>query len=358
MKKLLVVMCIYNEFEVMRRSVESVLKNTTGEFDCVMVYNHPPEQPKLLEWLGKCRSNYYIDNPGTPNVINILDPGCNMGCHGGFNYAVDNMNNIVKKLGYEFIAKVDDDTIVPKGWNEPMMKVIKLDYDIGYIASINQSDRQGANCKKKKVHEYHLEIPRQGAVSFSCVMFHHKVLERVGLLSTDNVVRVNKKVCPDDNLFGGEEINYQRRIRQRGKYGAYITDMIALHVGHEERKDVDYMLWKVWYGYLGKTQEDYPAFKKNRLQLTEAYRAALGFDYDWWKINAIKKLIEFNCRDALPMIKDIKTKNPEIRKLKAVAAKQLKTPVCKQMVARIKQRRQAWKTKRMLKEKLGKITTN
>lgn len=323
MKKLLVVMNIYNEIELVERSIKSVAQNTKGEFDFVLVYNHPPDMK--LRKLKALIKEY---------KITVLDPGRNLGCHEGFNYGVKQTNPDWQqgKWEYEYIAKIDDDTIVPLGWDEPMIRVFDLDYHLAYISAVNLGARQGRNFKKRTLRDYlgdrqivkhHIEIPREGVVGFSCVVFPVKTLDRVGLLSTENVFRANRRKCGEDNLFMGEEQNYSSRVRRKGRYGAYLTDVDVVHIDNGERKDTDYLVWKFWYGYLGRTTEDYPTFRKNKLQLSEAYRGLLGHS-EWWQKIAIRRLTELKCHDALPMIEAIKTEDPATIKLIEEAKKKLK----------------------------------
>lgn len=242
--KILIITCIYNNIELVRETIESVKKNTLGEFEHVLVYNHPP-YPEVKE---------YIYNSG----CTIVDPMENIGCHRGFNFAFSSC----KGDGFDFVVKLDDDTIVPYGWNGPMMEVLEIDDNLAYVASINQNAKQGSDFVERVVGKYTIEIPKSGCVGFSCVMFPMWTLEKIGILSKMRT------------LYGGEELDFLERVRGHGKYGAYIKDVTAFHLGNETRDD-DYVLWKYVYGYQGYTNKDLIEFKKDRQALIKGYTAWL-----------------------------------------------------------------------------------
>ena len=56
----------------------------------------------------------------------------------------------IKSYAPDFIVKLDDDTIVPENWNEPMMSVLNADSRLAYISSVNKSAKQGGNFEIKR----------------------------------------------------------------------------------------------------------------------------------------------------------------------------------------------------------------
>lgn len=260
-KKLLIITCIYNKLHLVRDCIEAVKKNTTGNYEHVLVYNHPP-YPDIKE---------YIDKSGAI----VLDPLKNIGCHRGFNFAFDFKGD----QGFNYVVKLDDDTIVPENWNEPMMEVLEQDDRLAYISSINKNAKQGGDFAEIKAGKYTIEIPRTGVVGFSCVMFPIQILNEIGTLSKINT------------LYGGEELDFLERVRDAGKYGGYIKEIVAYHLGNECR-EIDYVLWKYVYGYLGFTNKDFISFKEDRTELIKGYTIWLDADNEDLKNMAKKRLEE------------------------------------------------------------------
>ena len=75
----------------------------------------------------------------------------------------------------------------------------------------------------------------------------------------------------DPSLYGGEELDFQNRVQKRGKYGAYIREIEAHHLGNECR-DSDYVLWKYLYGYMGIISDDFSTFKNDRIRVIAGYK--------------------------------------------------------------------------------------
>ena len=239
-KRLLIITCVYNNLSLVKDCIKSVAENTTGEFMHVLVYNYP-DNKEILEYLEQ-------------EKITVLDPGKNIGCHRGFNFGFERS----KHYNPDFIVKLDDDTTVPKNWNLPMMEVLEQEKNLAYLSSINKSAKQGSDFIERKIGKYTIEIPKSGVVGFSCVMFPAATLNQIGVLSKIKT------------LYGGEELDFLERVRDAGKFGGYIKEVIAFHAGNENR-DYDYVLWKYVYGYLGFTNKDFIDFKKDRVDLIKYY---------------------------------------------------------------------------------------
>jgi len=239
--KLLIISTIYNSLELVRGCVEHVKKNTTGDYEHILVFNHPP-CPNVKE---------YIDLSGAT----VFDPNENIGCHRGFNFALSFREN----HNITHVVKLDDDTLVPKNWNEPMMECLELDQDLAYISSINDSAKQGfGNLIERQLGKYTIQIPKSGCVGFSCVMFPIETLNKIGTLSKINT------------LYGGEELDFLERVKAANKYGAYLKENPAFHLDNENR-DVDFVLWKFVYGFQGFTNKDFVEFKRDRQELIKGY---------------------------------------------------------------------------------------
>jgi len=260
-KKLFVITCVYNKLDLVRACVEAVKQNTTGNYEHVLVYNHPP-YPEIKK---------YINQSGAT----VIDPLKNVGCHRGFNFAFD----FRKDQGFDYVVKLDDDTIVPKKWNYPMMEVLNQDARLAYLSSIDDSAKQGGDFVERKIGNYTIQIPRVGCVGFSCVMFPIQTLNDIGTLSKVNT------------LYGGEELDFLERVRGAGKYGAYIKEITAFHLGNENRES-DYVLWKYVYGYQGFTNKDFIEFKNDRQELVKGYTGWLEDDNEALREMAKKRLEE------------------------------------------------------------------
>lgn len=259
MAKLLIITTVYNRLPLVRQCVEAVLKNTKGKYLLGLVYNNPPydDVEPYLDAIEKKHSG---------NVV-VLKPGVNLGCHRGFNYGYEQLANNSK-----YVVKLDDDTIVGKNWNTPMMGVLRRDRQLAYLAA-NINTKHGSKFYIKKIDRYTIEIPQKGAVGFSCVMFPVRAIKQIGLL-------MNR-----DNLYGGEERDYLIRTRERGLYGAYLREVTVHHLDNEDR-DIDYALWKFWYGYLNKTELDFETFRQDKAERELAWTFMLNYNNDWWRVKA------------------------------------------------------------------------
>jgi len=275
-KILLIISCIYNNQPLVQQCVEAVMKNTnTQDLECyyVLVNNHPQDE-HTLDYLKTSQILDFNRNIKTK----LIDPGENIGCHRGFNYGYLYAQNRLNLLP-DYVVKLDDDTIVPHDWNLPMIKVLDADPNLAYISSIDQNAKLGSDFKIKKVEHYHLEIPQKYNVGFSCVMFPIRTIKQFGLL-------MNRKT-----LYGHEESEYYTRIKAAGLYGAYIQEMVAQHLGNEDR-DIDYVAWKYWYGLMHATDQDLIGFKANRQELIKCWKHMQTRRELWWQEQAKKRLQE------------------------------------------------------------------
>lgn len=272
MKELLIITCIYNRLPLVKECVEAVRKYTTGEYIHALVYNHPP-YPEVKKYVLLCGSM-------EGSKVIVLDPGKNLGCHDGFNHAFDILYD---EINPDYVVKLDDDTVVPEGWNEPMMEVLDTDMSLAYVSSVDKNAKQGGNFRYKKVGRYTIEMPRIGVVGFSCVMFPGRTIDKFGKLYA----------ARDDSLYGGEEHRYFGCVTEQKMYGAYIQEVVAHHLGNEDR-DIDYVLWKYWYGYMDRTRDDLTKFKNNKKELITAYKHMLTINNEWWRETAARRLEELN----------------------------------------------------------------
>jgi len=271
-KRLLILTCIYNRLPLVRECVEAVLKNTkTTNLNVTfgLVYNYPPE-PDVWNYLVSL-----IQRPARIIKTIILDPHENLGCHRGFNYGYKHLNAPAP----DYVVKLDDDTIVPPGWNLPMMQLLDDDLNLAYISSIDKDARQGIDFKSEKIGKYHIEIPQRFNVGFSCVMFPARTLNQFGLLMDSKT------------LYGGEEEDYHLRVKAAGQYGAYIREVTAQHLKNDDR-DIDYVAWKYWYGYMRATHLDLRGFKNDRRELIRCWEHMLTRKESWWQQQARKRLRE------------------------------------------------------------------
>jgi glycosyltransferase involved in cell wall biosynthesis len=274
-----VVVVAYNNVELVKSVIESVKENTTGVYELIIVDNHSPDQ----------RTRDYIRSI---DGCVLFDPGQNIGCHKGFSFGFE-------KARGDYLVKLDDDTIIKtSGWNDTLIYTIEAwdrvhDAKIAFIAP-DSNVKHGSQQVLHQVpfHElvFQFSQVQGGTLGFSCVMIPRKVYLEFGPLVTMDWHNGALK----DSLYGGEELYYAQKAFSSGKIFGYAMNASVEHLGNEYR-DLDYVLWKYIYGYLGWTTKSLEELKKDREMLIRGYTYWITSSGNGWLMEkgheALKKLI-------------------------------------------------------------------
>jgi len=236
----------YNNVELVKEVIESVKLNTSNDYELIIVDNHSLDS----------RTRDYIRSE---KDCVLLDPGKNLGCHNGFSYAFE------RAQGENFV-KLDDDTVIKtKDWDRMLIETIEAWDKIAFIAP-DSNVRHGSNVATHQFNSLHFDRITGGTLGFSCVMIPRKTYLEFGPLTSMNW----KNGALQNTLYGGEELYYAQIAHAKGRVFGYCMNARVEHLGNEHR-DIDYVLWKYIYGYLGWTTKPLDDFKKDRELLIKGY---------------------------------------------------------------------------------------
>ncbi|MBI4743222.1 MAG: glycosyltransferase, partial [Actinobacteria bacterium] len=229
----------YNTLPIIKKCVGSVFKNTTVDFEYILVNNHPPYEG-LAEYLDDLKNNH--------SNVTIIDPGENVGCHNGYNLAFAQAEG-------DYIVKLDDDTVLPddKEWAQKMIKAFDKVPDLAYLSTDVE-----ANVKiprRTVVKDYGdgiiLEEPSgEDFVGTSCAMFPRKTIDLFGPFQ-------------GRGLYGWEELHYSKQAKKYNLKIAHFPPIKIVHLGRTEESDPAYGLWKFEYGY-GVTTDSLEKWQQER----------------------------------------------------------------------------------------------
>jgi len=111
-----IIITAYNQLEYTKLCVESILKNTTGEYELILINNGSTDGTKGYFQLIKSRKeNVIIINYDNNEIVEDIG------------------NEAVKSAKGEYIVGATNDIIVPKNWLTNMMDCINLSENIGMV---------------------------------------------------------------------------------------------------------------------------------------------------------------------------------------------------------------------------------
>ena len=113
--KVSIIIPVYNNFHITKRCVWSIAKNTGNvPYEIIIADDCSNDETKKIESIIK-------------NVKRIKTES-----NGGF---LLNCNNAAKKANGEYLVFLNNDTVVQKGWLEPLLDLIESDSEIGLVGS-------------------------------------------------------------------------------------------------------------------------------------------------------------------------------------------------------------------------------
>lgn len=244
--KISVICCIYNSQPLARRAIESLVNATEfrkSQVEIVLVDNHSPDERVRDDIF---RLAMFLDVPH----FRVVDPGKNLGCHGGWNFGYQHIHPESK-----YVCKFDDDTeILTQGWAEKMTEALIKIPELGFI-SADIDAKQNNVYSPRTVNGIDIEVAITGVVGFSFVMFRRSDIERWGPMKTGPYCAAGGKPVMTERLYGGEEVYYADHARSEGKLIAHFPSVKCHHMDNSERHP-DYPGWKFFYGYYAWTNKD------------------------------------------------------------------------------------------------------
>lgn len=244
--RLNIAMACFNTLEICKKSIDSVINNTSGEFMLTIIDNKNPDE-RVWDYLAEIEA---------PNV-RVIHLGKNIGCHNA-------INMIMERNNADYFAKIDDDTVVEPEWNERLIEFLEDNQDFAYVGARNanfgnltEQQVMGDSGRMWKVLMGLDGGPQ--AIGFSCVLFRAKTVSLYGPFTPNR-----------EGLYGGEEAPYANIANYRKDRIALLNE--GTHIEHQETIDLDYIVWKFLYGYVGCLKADYEDWKKNKRRMLAGYK--------------------------------------------------------------------------------------
>ena len=230
-----IVTCIYNCLDFVKKAMESVETNTDVVYEHILILNSRNQEVR----------DYIL---GLKNK-KVLVPEKNIGANKGYNWGVESSF-------YDFVTKLDDDVIVPKGWASATMKAFELipklamcatNLDWGKPQSISNLPIAVSKVSDLVIEEV---TEKTGFLGFHCVTFPKKVLIELGEF-------------PTDKLYGGDEYLMYHEALEKQYRMIYLHDFMATHLS--KFKDDVRRRWQM-ESCLGRTHLDFEEWKSEKSQ--------------------------------------------------------------------------------------------
>ncbi|MDE2015960.1 MAG: glycosyltransferase [Patescibacteria group bacterium] len=160
----------------------------------------------------------YLVNNGSRDISGMIrsglaevhNTGKNLGWQGGVNYGV-------KKGKSKYVLFMNDDTQILdhySGWLNTMINIMEKDSSVGAVVPMS-------NCVMHMQNMMIQGLPQRfevGLISGFCVLTRRDIFERIGGL--------------DENLSGGDDIDFSIRIRDAGYKLIVARDVFVFHRGY------------------------------------------------------------------------------------------------------------------------------
>jgi len=216
------IMAVYNELEITKNCLESLIKNTVFPYRLIIIDNGSEEPTK----------NYLIEMKNKFSHFTLIRFEKNLGF-------VKAINTGLKNVDAEFICLVNNDTIFTKGWLSEMVEIMRENKEIGVLNPASNSWSEWPP-KNNSLEEYAEKISlRKGqwqeasyCIGF-CMMFRKDILDKVGYL--------------DDSYGMGylEETDFCRRVQKLNYFCGIAKGAYVYHLGGQTFKKFSNS--RVWY---------------------------------------------------------------------------------------------------------------
>lgn len=250
-----VVITAYNPLSLLATSLASLLGTVGPEAEIIVVDNHSPFSG-VREYLS--RLSHLTDR------LRVLDPGRNLGCHGGSNFGS-------REARGEYLVKMDDDQVPPPGVLPVMARALRENPDLAYLSLPWPPIRPEAN--------------RHGD-GYSLAVDPEFVFFGVTMLSRELWAR--EFIFDDGRLYGFEDLYYWSRAHALGLKAGYLVSHPSRHLGRGgQDPEPLYGVYKVAYAW-GLTSVDYPSWLREAVW-DGALDAALLNVYPWEAVSALRE---------------------------------------------------------------------
>jgi len=204
MKKVALLLLTYNRLEYTKLMLEQLWRNTPlGLYDLTIVDNPSPRDDTRKYLIDVCK-----DKPDIRLILNEKNEGLSPPTNRFWRESKDK---------YEFLGKVDNDTLVPKGWLEEFLRTMDKLPQLVMISAIHFWDWK-PDMPLQIINGIRLYFPSH--TGGCCYLMRSSVIDKVGYLNEH-----------DGCIFGWTL--YQNQIRKRGFLLAYHHDIHVELLGGE-----------------------------------------------------------------------------------------------------------------------------
>lgn len=210
---------VYNRLPILKQCLRAALASTGDDTEIILVNNHPPylEVQIFLRRLRHPR-------------VRVLDPGRNLGCHQGNNYA------FLRARG-RYLVKLDDDIIVPRNnWLAVMRRALIETPSLAYIILPWHKPTFQRRQPIINRRDYRVKLWLREPAIFGCVMIRRDLWRKHFFYR-------------NPGLYGWEEHFFLERINKLGKKQGFLLSHPCRHLCRTRGTDPLYGVWKVLYAY-------------------------------------------------------------------------------------------------------------
>jgi len=197
-----IIIITYNRLEFLKRSVSTVMENTTGDWE-------------LIVW----------NNGSTDGTRDYLDSLCGAAVrvvHHGRNIGLNALNPAFAMARADTLVSIDDDVrAVPPGWLDRMLDAFRVVDDLGFLCASVTGINQHARELGYRSVDYGQEVVllEGGPVGGWCFMIPRRVFEEVsGFIEVPGLV------------YFYHDIDFVARIEERGYRAGVLRNVVVDHV--------------------------------------------------------------------------------------------------------------------------------
>lgn len=207
-----VMMVTYNRLELTKQTVENIYK-TTNDFNFIIVDNGSSDGTvDYLKELKLSHNNVYL---------NLWEN--NKGIASGRNKALQ----IANELNTEWYSTIDNDILLPVGWMDSCINVLKSNLSYGMIGV----SFEPVTYQHVHLNGHHFESKPQGNLGTACTVFGKNLHKMIGYFTTEY------------EKYGEEDADFGMRARIAGFKLGYLIEH-GVHLGEGEVDKGEYREFK------------------------------------------------------------------------------------------------------------------
>jgi len=220
MGKLNIVMAAFNKSDLTKKTIESVLSSTTGDYKYIIVNNGSTDDTDEII------SGYAVNKK-----VQYIKEDKNLGCGIGRNCGLRKIDN-----DCEHVILIDNDIEVSFGWNDKLISFLERHPEIGLcgpctnfagspqlienVPPLETPLDKEVFAKNFNHSQEFTYVPDGWPVIGFCMAIRKSVIDKVGLF--------DEKF----KLYGCEDNDYCIRVQNAGWKLAYYYGLFVYHIGH------------------------------------------------------------------------------------------------------------------------------